>query len=261
MARDAQTQERRREALDRFEAATELPLLLLALAMIPLLVIPLVVELSETVETVFYAVDWFIWAAFLFEYVVRLTLTDRRGRFMLRNWPDLLIIVLPFLRPLRVVRSARALRLLRLARLAAIVGVINEEGRRLLRRHKLHYALVLGLVIVVLSAGLVAVLEEGEGGSITDFGTALWWAITTITTVGYGDTYPVTDAGRGVAAFLMIAGITIFGLLTANLAAFFLEHGTEEEREETARVEAKLDEILARMATVEAALAERPDGD
>ncbi|MGH8990826.1 MAG: hypothetical protein ACRDZ7_04780 [Acidimicrobiia bacterium] len=101
---------RRDEALERFEQAVELPLLILAPAMVPLIVAPLLVHLSPTLEAGLTAVEWFIWAAFAFEYLVRLTLTDQRWRFVRREWPDLLIIVLPFLRALRVVRSARALR-------------------------------------------------------------------------------------------------------------------------------------------------------
>ena len=109
-----QRQTVRQAMLERFERATELPLLLLALAMIPLLLAPAVVDLNETAEAAVLAADWFIWAAFALEYVIRLALTDHRARFVRTQWPGLLIIVLPFLRPLRIMRSARALRLLRL---------------------------------------------------------------------------------------------------------------------------------------------------
>ena len=120
---------RRQEALQRFERAVELPLLVLALAMIPLLVLPLLLDLASGVESAFIAADWFIWAVFAFEYVVRLVLTPNRWRFVRREWPDLLIIALPFLRPLRIVRSARALRALRLLRLAAFLGGSQPGGQ------------------------------------------------------------------------------------------------------------------------------------
>ena len=73
--------------------------------MVPLLVLPLLVDLPSGVTASFLALDWFIWAAFAFEYVVRLVLTDQRWRFVRREWPSLLLIALPFLRPLRIVRS------------------------------------------------------------------------------------------------------------------------------------------------------------
>ncbi len=129
-------------ALDKFERRVELPLLVLALMMVPLLVLPLLVDLPRGVEDAFVTADWMIWAVFAVEYAVRLALTTERLRFVRREWPDLLIIVLPFLRPLRVVRSARALRLLRLGRLAAFLGEAGQETRRLLVRHRLHYALL-----------------------------------------------------------------------------------------------------------------------
>ena len=106
--------ERRAELLDRFERATELPLLGLALAIIPLLVIPLVTDVSDTMSATFLVLDWTIWAVFAADLGVRTYLSERRLNYLVRHWYDVLIVVLPFLRPLRVLRSARALRLARL---------------------------------------------------------------------------------------------------------------------------------------------------
>jgi voltage-gated potassium channel len=212
--------------------------------------LPLVLNLPSGVEATFVVLDWFIWAAFAFEYVVRLVLTERRWWFIRRNWPDLLIIVLPFLRPLRIVRSARALRLLRLGRLVSALSKAGQQGQRLLVRHKLHYAVLVTMVVVVGAAALGFAAEEGSGGSIDSFGDALWWAVTTVTTVGYGDMFPVTPAGRGIGAFLMVAGIALFGVLTANVAAFFVE----ESRDADAVVE-RLDEIVRRLEHIEHRLA------
>jgi voltage-gated potassium channel len=244
------TPDRRQVALERFQAATELPLLVLAVAMVPLLILPLLVGLPDRVQATLTAVDWFIWAVFAFEYVIRLYLSADRWRYVRREWPNLLIVALPFLRPLRVVRSARALRILRLSRLVAFTGKIGQEAKRLLVRHKLHYALLFTMVVVVGAAGFVLMLEEGHGGTINSFGDALWWAITTVTTVGYGDVSPVTPAGRGVAAGLMVAGITLFGLLTANIAAFMIEK--DEPAEEA--TDDRLDEVLRQLTELQARL-------
>jgi voltage-gated potassium channel len=67
--------------------------------------------------------------------------------------------------------------------------------------------------------------ESGSGGEIDDYGTALWWAMATVTTVGYGDTVPTTPEGRGVAVLLMLVGIAFFSWVTANIAAFLVEFG------------------------------------
>ena len=234
-----------------------MPLLLLAVAMIPLLIVPLVVELPTAIDSAIVAADWVIWAVFAVEYGVRLTLTDQRWRFVRREWSSLLIIILPFLRPLRLVRSARALRVLRLFRFVGVVGAIGKNAQRLLARHKLHYALLITGVVVLGAAALVLAVEEGSG-SINTFGDALWWAVTTVTTVGYGDKYPVTPAGRGVAAALMLAGITLFGVLTANLAAFMLERDGEEPGEAGPTDSERLIEVLARLEHIERQLTAQP---
>lgn len=246
------TPDRRQQALERFQAATELPLLVLALAMVPLLILPLLADLPDRLDATFTAVDWFIWAVFAFEYVARLVLSADRWRYVRREWPNLLIVVLPFLRPLRVVRSARALRLLRLSRLVAFTSEVGQEAKRFLVRHKLHYALLVSMVVIVGSAAVMLALEEGHGGSINSFGDALWWAITTVTTVGYGDKFPITAAGRGVAAALMVTGIALFGVLTANLAAFMLERDDEQVPEPA---DDRLDEVLRQLADLREQLA------
>ena len=243
------TSDRRQRALERFQAATELPLLVLAVAMVPLLIVPLLVNLPEQLDATFTAVDWFIWAVFAVEYVVRLVLSPDRWRYVRREWPNLLIVILPFLRPLRVVRSARALRILRLSRLIAFTSEVGQEAKRFLVKHKLHYALLVTLVVIVGAAAVVLAVEEGHGGSINSFGDALWWAITTVTTVGYGDKFPVTAAGRGVAAALMVAGIALFGVLTANLAAFMLDR---DDQPAEPPIDNRLDEILRQLADLRA---------
>ena len=136
--------DRRSQLLERFEQATELPLSALALAMIPLLIVPIAMDLSEAADTAFLSVDWTIWAIFALELSVRTYLADRRINYLARHWYDLLIVVLPFLRPLRIVRSARALRLLRLVRTLSFFSRVASDARGLLRRRGLQYVLCLG---------------------------------------------------------------------------------------------------------------------
>jgi len=219
--------ERRAELLNRFERATELPLLVLALAIIPLLVIPFVTDVSETMSATFLVLDWTIWAIFAADLGIRTYLSERRLIYLMRHWYDVLIVVLPFLRPLRVLRSARALRL---ARLGPFLARSAVNFRDLLQGRGLQYVLLLGVLSVFGAAGLTYLMERNQGGTINDYGTALWWAASTLTTVGYGDAFPVTAEGKGVAVFLMLVGIALFSWLTANIAAFLVEFGGEKGR-------------------------------
>jgi voltage-gated potassium channel len=204
----------------------------------------LIFEPSGAVEDVMTALEWFIWVAFAGELITKTYLAPRRATYLWHHWFDVVIVALPFLRPLRVVRSARALRLLRLTRLVAAVSAAFHSARSILDAHGLKYVLLMGGLVILGAAGLVTILERGSGGTITDFDDALWWAATTVTTVGYGDRFPVTQEGRAVAVVLMLVGITLFSLLTANIAAFLVEtkEGAtlEDVIEQLHRIEARL---------------------
>jgi voltage-gated potassium channel len=244
------------DALERFETATAWPMLILAVAIIPLLVLPLVVDLTSSQEATATALEWFIWAAFVVEYGVRLALATEKRKFVRQNKIDLLVILLPFLRPLRVVRSARALRVLRAARAAAFLGRSIDALATVLTRHKLHYVLVVTLLAVVGGGALVLEFERSvRGSNIGDLPDALWWAITTVTTVGYGDRFPVSAAGRGVAIVLMVMGIAVFGFLAGSLASFFFEREQEED------IDPQFKEIQDRLDRIENLLAERTKSD
>jgi voltage-gated potassium channel len=92
-----------------------------------------------------------------------------------------------------------------------------------LDHYGMKYVLVAGLSMLFATAVLVWHFErDAADSSIVDLEDALWWAITTMTTVGYGDTFPVTPEGRGMAVLLMITGISLFSYITANIAAFLV---------------------------------------
>jgi voltage-gated potassium channel len=110
--------------------------------------------------------------------------------------------------------------------------------------------LVTGAVVCVLVAGATLVLlveRDAEGANITSFGDALWWSATTMTTVGYGDRYPTTPAGRGVAVALMVLGIAALSVVTATIAAFLVE---EREGPSLEDVMKKLDELQSEVAAL-----------
>jgi len=239
----------RGEAFERFSRAVDGPMMVLALAMIPLIVVPVVVDLSSGMDRALLAVDYLIWAAFAFEYAVKLLLAPDRWRFVKANIPDLVVVVVPMLRPLRVLRSVRLLRLLRLARLIAFAVEGLHETRSILRRRGLSWVLLFVLALNLVAAALVLTFERDmPNGNIHSYPDALWWAATTITTVGYGDRFPMSPAGRGIAVVLMVSGIALFGVITASIAAYFVEQKADQD------LTSRLDRILNRLDAIEAGL-------
>lgn len=245
----------RTQLYQKYSKASETPLLVLAMIMIPVILGPEFVTLTPEESGLLEAADWFIYACFAADFVAKLYLAPSPLRHIRENWLDVLILALPLLRPLRLVQGTRLLRLLRIARLLVFAGEALSKLRGILTGRGLHWVILTTLGVIVASAALVAAFERGAGGSIKEFPDALWWAITTVTTVGYGDTYPVTPEGRGIAAFLMIVGISFFGILTANIAAYFVE---AKESGDKASLERKLDEVLERLAALEAGIASQP---
>ena len=226
----------------------DVAIVVLALAMIPILLAPLLLPLTDAETAALDVADWCIYAAFVADFVIRLWLAPSVRTFLRQHWLDVVVLALPVLRVARIVRSARVVRLLRVTRLVAYWGDgITSLARSMVARGFHGVALVVA-GLVVLSAALVTLFERGAGGSISSFGDALWWAVATVTTVGYGDTTPVTAEGRGVAMFLMLTGIVFYGILTANLAAHFVSSTDDRE---IAALHRKLDTILQRLDELE----------
>jgi voltage-gated potassium channel len=237
------------EALERFERQTAWPMLVLSVAIIPLLLVPWLLELSPGTEAMFLGIDWIIWALFAAEYLVRLYLAPGKWLFVRSNLIDLAVVLVPFLRPLRVARSVRMLRLLRLAVLGTLFGRALKTATAVLRRANLGYTLLIVTVVTIGAGLLVAELERGSSDAdIRTPAEGLWWAITTVTTVGYGDGVPVTPAGRAVAVVLMLVGVGVFGLLAAALASFLIERGPRSDQKVST---ADLHEIISRLDRLE----------
>ena len=170
-----------------------------------------------------------VWALFGVDYLVRLTLAPSRGRWFLRHLPDLAIIVLPFLRPLRLLR------------LVTLVSVIQRSAGTALRGRITLYTAGSAALLIFTSALATLDAERDEpGSSIRTFGQALWWALTTITTIGYGDTFPVSTEGRFIAALLMIGGVALIGVVTATLASWIVSLVEEENAEQEAATQAQV---------------------
>jgi voltage-gated potassium channel len=245
------------ERAREIERRLDPPLLFFALLTIPAILLEYT-EQGEPWDAITVGLNWAIWLAFVAEVVIMLSVVPDRGRWLRDHPLDLAIVVLtpPFLPPaLQAARVFRLLRLLRLVRAGTLARrVFSTEGVR--------DAFVLTLFAIVGGGAAFAAVEQEDDLSAWD---GIWWAIQTVTTVGYGDTPVTTDVGRVLAICLMITGIGMVAVLTAAAAERFVRSRGEADvraheerlaiearaREEREAIEGRLDEIIRRLDSLE----------
>lgn len=184
---------------------------------------------------------WVSWAVFVVDYAGQLWLAPRRGRWFVRNLHELAILALPALRPLRLVTFLR---------------IVHNKAGAALRGRLVVYVIAAAATLMYCGALTVEDVEQNVAGSnIRGFGDAIWWALETITTVGYGDHYPVTVIGRLVAGALMVSGIAVLGVITASIAAWLVETVTARTAAKVeAEVEADVQKVEAEVEALDSTL-------
>jgi voltage-gated potassium channel len=261
------TEERRRQAIagikptggrhdlvTRIERVTRYPMAVLGIAWLVIGITVLTKDVNGSSSTVLVATLFILWAILLVEYLVRLVVTpDRRG-YVRRRWVEPATVVVPPFQGWHFVGIERT-------------GLLFHEGglrvTSILKHHGLFRVLIAAAATLFIGAWLVLLFEENaKGSNIHDYPDALWWAIVTVTTVGYGDRYPVSAGGRAVAVVLMLVGIGLIGVLTATVASVFIKEHTDATKDELRKGHADLGQQLAlisdRLADVERRLGATP---
>jgi voltage-gated potassium channel len=238
--------ERSRRVAGRFEW----PVLVAALLVIPVIVIE-ESNVAQDWKTVAEVLNWAIWLVFAFELIVMLAVVPSKAAWLRENPLEVAIVVLtPPLLPasLQALRVFRLLRLLRLIRVARV-------ARRLFSLEGLRYVALLALLTVLGGGAAFAALEKHS--STWD---GVWWAFSTMATVGYGDKVPVTVFGRAVGMTVMIVGIGTIAILTGAVAQRFLTPQLDEiaelESEAAADVESAETDVLAGVRDIRVRLAQ-----
>lgn len=192
-------------------------------------------------EALLRYVDFVVCAAFLLDFLLSLFKADNRARYFFTwGWIDLLSSI-PAIDALRLGRLARVLRIIRALRAMKAMQYLVRHLAARPASSAFYSIMAVSFSMVVVSALAVLRFEiEAPDASIRTAGDALWWAMATITTVGYGDAYPVTAEGRIVAAALMTAGVGLFGALSGAVAGWFL---SPSKRSEISDLHTKIDQM------------------
>ncbi len=192
----------------------------LALAFLVAFSYPAFVDpVPSSTQTLLNVVQWISWIAFAADLLYGLSNAKSKRNYLKKHPLEIAAVLLPFLRPLRLMR------------VISFGGLAIQKvaiGRQFAITIKVFLA---SIFVAYISAVQITITERGSDGSnIKSFGDGIWWAITTVTTVGYGDRYPTTTEGRFVAIALMIMGISLMGVITASVAAWFVKMGQEDSK-------------------------------
>lgn len=211
------------------------------------------------------AFDWAMSGLFAVDYGLRFYMAPEKRKFFLHVWnlADLLVIFTPVIARFTPVQWTGVLRVVRIVRLGVIARRVWDGSSHTLRRGQVKWVAVVTGGIVVLSTLTVFAQESQHPDSPiqTPF-QALWWAIVTMFTVGYGDTYPHTVVGKVAATVLMFSGIALFGCVTALLASLFVETSTEKQaKDQRARMQAQLDDMARQLERIEHLLGDSDETD
>ena len=222
--------------LERYEQRTEWPLVAVALTFLALYSVRVLAQPHGGAEKALEVALIALFVVFLVDYVVRLSLAQPRAKWFFKHLWELPILLLPFLRPLRLLS------------LAVVINALQRAIGHTIRGRVLVYT-AFGAVAIVHAASLAILDVEGnrpdKHSEIDTLGDALWWAMTTVTTVGYGDLRPVSAEGRLVAVALMLAGVTLLGSITATLASWIVQRVSEEDQESQAATAAQIEALHA----------------
>ncbi|MFF1877510.1 potassium channel family protein [Leifsonia sp. NPDC058230] len=232
----------------KWDGAVEWPLTIAATLFLSAYAIQIIAHPEGVVDVICEFVLWATWVIFATDYLTRLVIAENRWRWFYRHLLDLAIVVLPMLRPLRLMRFL------------TVLAIIGRGAGSMLRGRVVIYTVGATLLTIFIGALAVYDAESGAGG-IDNFPDAIWWAFVTITTVGYGDFFPVTLTGRIVAVGLMIGGIALIGVVTATLASWIVERVSDQNTLTAAATEQQVEDLRRELIELKEMIRElRPTG-
>jgi voltage-gated potassium channel len=227
-----------------WQKRTEIPLMVASLAYLAAYSWRVIADLTGPTRAIATTIVLVTWGMFVVDYLVRLMMADQKTVWFRTHLSDLAFALIPVLRLVKLLRF-----------LTLLPGIRSTAGDRL-RVRIMVYGIGAALILVYIAS--LAVLEaerHAPDADITTFGIAIWWACVTVTTTGYGDFVPVTDAGRAVAAALMFGGVALAGIITASLASWVLERAAPDRDDHEPATRAQMRMLLDKIGELEATMA------
>lgn len=197
-------------------------ILILSVYVLISLLVSVIFELSEELNILLGYIDNFICIVFLVDFWIRFKKADNKLEFMKWGWVDL-IASIPFLDFARAGRVIRLIRLVRVFRALKSTKLIYEHITQNKKQSVLTSVALISILMIIFSSIAILQFEKDINSNIKTAEDAIWWSYVTITTVGYGDKYPITTEGRIIGAILMTTGVGIFGTFTALVSSWFIQ--------------------------------------
>jgi voltage-gated potassium channel len=223
----------------------QIAILILSILLLCALAADTVCDLPGQIRSLIHAVDTAVCVVLLTDFFARFYRAESKWAFLKWGWIDL-IASIPNLEVLRWGRLVRVLRVIRLLRgIRSVHRVLTMVFQNRIQGGAVSLALMAFLMIAFSSASIL-VCERQEGANIKSAEDAVWWSIATMTTVGYGDKYPVTTEGRVVGIVLMIGGVGMFAGFSGLVASVFVG-GQDRKSDETKEILTRLDQLQAKL--------------
>ena len=204
--------------------------LVLSFYVLGILIIDALIDLPPEVHKLIIYTDYIACSVFFLDFLIRFFRAESKLAYMKWGWIDLLASI-PANGVFRLGRIARVIQIIRVIKAYRSISHIVENIFKNHMKGTFTFAVIVAFMLILFSSVLILEVETAPNSNIKTAEDALWWAYVTITTVGYGDLYPVTTEGRIVALVLMTAGVGLFGVFTGYLASWFVEPEKEKEEE------------------------------
>lgn len=199
----------------------DIVIVVLSIYVLLALIIDSFLKLAPEVSKLLYVIDDLICVLFLYDFFYRFIKAPSKLKFMKWGWIDL-ISSIPTFEYLRYGRLIRLIRLFRILRAFRSVKYLTSHIFKTRTRGTFSTVSLISFLMLIFGSISILQVETVPESNIKTAGDAIWWSFVTITTVGYGDKFPVTGEGRVIAAFLMVTGVTLFGTFTGFIAAWFM---------------------------------------